>query len=672
VGETIIKKTDGNNSKTLFYFGLLIRFLFSCLIDADRISTADFECGEKAVFRQKKDYVSWDELIRKLDRRLSQFKQTTPIEQIRHGISEQCLKKAKDKKGIFTLTVPTGGGKTLASLRFALHHAKEHGLDRIIYVLPYLSILDQNAKVAKDIFEGEAPENEKGRIVLEYHSNFMQESKDEESIARQEVLAQNLDAPIIFTTSVHLLNALLGGKTSDSRHFHQLANSLMIFDEIQTLPVKCAHLFCNAINFLVEIGGSSVMLCTATQPALGGIDADRGNLNLSAENELIADVGALFDDLKRVEVIDLRRPTGWEAEEIAEVACSNAVQHGSCLTIVNTKSTARRIYQALQKMPEASGCQLFHLSTNMCPKHRMEILESMREALDLQRDGKSHTPIICISTQLIEAGVDIDFAVVIRSAAGLDSIAQAAGRCNRNGLLEKGYVYIINPKDEKIDKLEDIRVGQEQANRILNDIKAGEYRQKFEGRDPDLLSPKVMEQYFDYYFYSRNEEMVYQIHDKSRRVPDDTLLNLLGENRKAKDEYARYLKNESEKLTFTQAFHTAGEKFQPIDEKMQGIIVPFEDKSSQSGEWNGKTIIAELCSVDDVRRQKELLKKAQQYSINLFESELEALRKLESHKNEIFFEVQEGVGIYALNERYYSSEFGVSREKVGEMDLLVH
>lgn len=670
----ICQHTESSRLKTMFYAGLLIRFIFSCLIDADRINTAKFACGEQAEPVQKDD-VNWDRLIEKLDTYLTRYKQATPIEKIRHTISEECFQKAMRGIGIFTLTVPTGGGKTLASLRFALHHAKKHKLKRIIYVIPYLSILDQNAKVAKDIFEAGPDESAEGKTILEYHSNIIHEERDKadpDQLRRREILEQSLDSPIIFTTSVHLLNVIAGGKTSDSRHFHQLADSVIIFDEIQTLPVKCTHIFCNAINFLTQLCGSSVMLCTATQPALGAVDRLKGNLNLTAENEIVSDIDKLFHDLKRVEVRDKRKPGGWSFDEIAQEAYHHAKEDGSALTIVNTKIAARKIYRALKQIPGIRDCELFHLSTNMCAAHRMAVLEEMRSALQRRWDGETDKPILCVSTQLIEAGVDVDFAFVMRSVAGLDSIAQAAGRCNRNGLLkkygipQKGIVYIINLQDEKTDSLEDIRVGKEKAIRILDAIKSKRYPELSEGEEPDLLSPGVMKEYFYHYFYERKSEMVYPVKGDERTPPDD-LLNILSENKKAKAAYRAKGGREDAlgALLFKQAFDTASKHFQPIDQNTRGVIVPYESRVGKTEDISGKAIIAELCSINDVKRQKSLLQKAQRYAVNINEATFQKL-----YNAEIIFEVQEGAGIYALKEEYYSGAFGLSTEQVSDMTLL--
>jgi CRISPR-associated endonuclease/helicase Cas3 len=316
--------------------GLLVRSLFSCLIDADRIDTADFEHPGLAKRRLRGNYVAWEVLIQRLEAHLSGFKPRHPIDALRQDISRHCLEGAVRDKGIYTLTVPTGGGKTLASLRFALHHALKHGMDRIVYVIPFTSIIDQNAQVVRKILEPEGVDA--GSVVLEHHSNLTPEQQS----WRSKILSENWDAPVVYTTSVQLLETLFGAGTRGARRMHQLANAVLIFDEIQSLPINCVHLFNNAMNYLADFCGSTVVLCTATQPLLDQVDAHKGAIRVPQGNELMPDVQQLFDDLKRVEVVNRRKPGGWLQDEIATLANEQIETSGSCLVIVNTKKKRRR------------------------------------------------------------------------------------------------------------------------------------------------------------------------------------------------------------------------------------------------------------------------------------------------------------------------------------------
>ncbi len=383
----IINKNNSNEILKKFQAGLAARMLFSCLIDADRVDTANFENSKQAKLRQNGRYVGWEVLIERLEKKLQGFEKKpykTPVDGIRKIVSDACFTKAKDEMGVFTLTVPTGGGKTLASLRFALHHANKHKLDRLIFIIPYTSIIDQNARVVRDILEVE--KNDQGKFVLEHHSNLLPELQN----WKTKILSENWDAPIIYTTSVQFLETLFSGGTRSARRMHQLARSVIVFDEIQTLPIKTIHLFCNAINFLTIHCHSSVVLCTATQPLLNKVNKEKGYIRFSEKNEIISDGETIFKNLKRVEVINKIKPSGWEIPEISHLAIEQISKKLSCLIIVNTKKNAREIYEELI---QHTAFPVYHLSTSMCAAHRMASLNEIREKL------KESNPIICVCKQ---------------------------------------------------------------------------------------------------------------------------------------------------------------------------------------------------------------------------------------------------------------------------------
>ena len=629
-----------NQTSTIFQFqvGLFVRYLFSCLIDADRQDTADSEKIQAAGFRQNGMYVDWKDLIDRLETRILEFGNSeSNVDKLRKHVSDSCLEASKKDRNIFTLTVPTGGGKTLASLRFALHHAKKHQLDRIIYVIPFTSIIDQNAEVVRNILEKNVAD--KGRIVLEHHSNIGAEKQS----WKEKLLTENWDAPVVYTTMVQFLEALFGAGTRGARRMHQLARAVIVFDEIQTLPIRCVHMFCNAVNFLVRQCGSSVVLCTATQPLLGKVDNQKGALDLPSIHEIMPNVHDLFDGLKRVDVIDSRKAGGWTDEEIADLVREEVAKTGSCLVVVNMKRSARSLFKIVQQNSEA---ECFHLSTGMCPVHRKKILEIIRERIK----PENNLPTICISTQLIEAGVDIDFGTVVRYIAGLDSIAQAAGRCNRNGRRGIGNVYIVNPKDEPIDCLKDIAIAQEKAGRVLDDYK--EDREKYRN---DLIGPPLLEWYYENFFFGRRNEMDYPVTPKEAGR-NDTILNLLSTNHLAQSSFARSSKKPRD-LFLYQSFMTAGELFAAIDAPTIGIVVQYGEK--------GKEIVGQLSAAFEVEKQYKLLREAQQYSVNIFPHEFKKLSEAGA-----LFPVQSGTKIYFLDEKYYSEEFGISMEPVSEEGVL--
>ena len=623
-----------------FQQGLLVRALFSCLIDADRIDTADFEHPGRARRRYLGNYAAWEDLIRRLELHISSLPVQHPIDEIRRDVSLHCQQAATRESGIYTLTVPTGGGKTLASLRFALHHANQHGLDRVIYVIPFTTIIDQNAEVVRRILEPEGVEP--GSIVLEHHSNL---TPDKQSW-RGKILSENWDAPVVYTTTVQLLETLFGSGTRGARRMHQLANAVLVFDEIQTLPINCVHLFNNAMNFLASHCRTTVVLCTATQPLLHKVDPSKGAIQLNSDHEIMPDVGKLFEDLKRVDVVNARKPGGWSHEEVAELALSQMAEVGSCLVIVNTKKSAQAIYELCAGH---LGSTAFHLSTSMCPAHRKEKLNEMR----LQLAAQSSLPTLCVSTQLIEAGVDVDFGSVIRFAAGLDSIAQAAGRCNRNGRSKRGFVYVVNPRaeDENLSRLTDIRIGRDKAEGVLNDYETDPA--KF---DENCIGLAAMERYYRDYFFARAEEMSYPI-PPELVGRDDDLFNMLSLNGKAVSDYAQ-TKGHAPQVWFRQSFMSASKAFKAIDAPTQGVIVPHTEA--------GKDLIADLCAAYLPDKEFDLLRLAQQYSVNVFTHQLEALSRANAVR-----EIRGGTGIlYLADARYYSAEFGLSDVPQGFMEVL--
>ena len=631
----ILSDPVSNDKIKEFYLGCLIRFLFSCLIDADRINSSDFEREAQKEIRRLMEKTDWQSAIDKLETHLASFENRYPIDEIRRKISDECLKRAVDSQGIYTLTVPTGGGKTLASLRYALHHAQKHNLDRIIYIIPYTSIIDQNAQAVREIL-GED-------WVLEHHSNL----EPEKQSWQDKLLSENWDKPIVFTTMVQFLDAWFGGGTRGARHIHPMTNAVLIFDEIQTLPVKCVHLFCNVLNWLTTFGKSTAVLCTATQPMLGesGLRnfpegkresiAARGLLRLPENAEIMGkhqDLNKLFADLSRVEIRFNEKAGGWNVEEAGAFLLEQFQTTPSCLFIVNTKKWAQELYQYCKGQnvpPEA----LFHLSTNQCAAHRKAIFDTIKARL---KNGK---PVICISTQLIEAGVDISMACVIRALGGLDSIAQAAGRCNRHGEKKgKGQVWVLNLQEQDFTRiLPDIQAGKTHAERVSRDF-AGQ----------DILQPAAMERYFEYYFYQRSDEMAYFIKNSAT----GSLLDWLSDN--ALNPYGEKNNKRSKPLPLLmQSFKSAGRAFQAIDAPTHAVIVPYGE---------GAELIAKLCGEWDPKEMHRTLQKAQRYSVNVFPNVWGKLQK-----ENALHETIEGSGIYYLKERYYNDEFGLSLDETSEM-----
>jgi CRISPR-associated endonuclease/helicase Cas3 len=405
-------------------FHLWVRMLFSCLVDADFLDTEAFMDPAKGSRRGGWPDLSalrgrFDAHMAELDRAAS----PTPINDLRRSIRSHCLDAAARVPGLFSLTVPTGGGKTLSSMAFALEHARRHGKRRIVYVIPYTSIIEQTVDIFRRIF---------GDAVIEHHSNA--ESAPDLETGKSRLASENWDAPIIVTTSVQFFESLFAARTSRCRKLHNLVDSVIVLDEAQLLPPAYLQPILDVLNLLTRHYGVTVVLSTATQPALASrdyFDPKQGIRGLDPVHEIIPEPDDIYRRLKRVEIHlprDWHTPVTWESLE------ERLVEHPRVLAIVNTRRHARDLFRL---MPQGT----LHLSALLCGAHRSALIAEIKSRL------KAGTPTRVVSTQLVEAGVDLDFPVVFRALAGLDSIVQAAGRCNREGHLAAGAVHVFVPPD---------------------------------------------------------------------------------------------------------------------------------------------------------------------------------------------------------------------------------
>ena len=408
-----------------------VRMLFSCLVDADSLDTESFISPEQA--RLRGSHKSMQELLLMLEKHLQDLKTNAPeteVNKIRNYVQGQCVKQSQGDVGFYSLTVPTGGGKTLASILWALHHAVKNGLKRIIIAIPYTSIIVQTANTLKQIF-GE-------NNVLEHHSNVNPEDvKDKELRERLQLATENWDYPIIVTTNVQLFESLFSNKRSDCRKLHNVVKSVVILDEVQTLPLEFYKPITHSLDTFHRVFGTSVLFTTASQPILSGrIEGSNPMASFDAipvVHEIIPTETRLYDKLRRVELQFLLGTRNYD--EIA----SELSKHQKVLCVVNTRRDAKELYDRLPQ----DGIRL-HLSRMMCPAHVSATIERLKELLKTT----NNQPIRVIATQLIEAGVDIDFPVVFRQEAGLDSILQAAGRCNREGKQNKCTTYVFSLSKE--------------------------------------------------------------------------------------------------------------------------------------------------------------------------------------------------------------------------------
>ena len=395
-----------------FSMSVFMRMIYSCLVDADFLNT-EFFMKNGQVERETGESV--EILLKKLENHISEWMQNSNIDTVngrRTEILKHCLEEGKRDKGIFRLTVPTGGGKTIASLAFALKHAVENQMDRIIYVIPYTNIIEQNAQVFRDIL---GPEN-----VLENHCNVDFTSSEE--LKPMQLASENWDKPIAVTTNVQFFESLFANKTSRCRKIHNIANSVIIFDEAQMLPLDYLKPCTSVMQELVENYETSIVLCTATQPAIDSFFPYIKNI--------IELCPRMVEQFRFFERVTYRNIGMLSKESLAE----KLKQETSTLCIVNSRRRAQELYQLLR------GDGVYHLSTSMYPKHRKRVLKRVRERLANKKKC------ILIATSLVEAGVDLDFACVYRQIAGVDSMIQAAGRCNREGLKNaaESYVYIFD------------------------------------------------------------------------------------------------------------------------------------------------------------------------------------------------------------------------------------
>jgi CRISPR-associated endonuclease/helicase Cas3 len=612
---------------------MIIKYMFSCLIDSDRTNTRRFEENER-VENSFDSYKFFSESYTALMEEIASFNRADdcnhPINLLRSKMSQQCDAFASNPSGIYTLSIPTGGGKTLASLRYALKHAMTHKKERIIYIVPYTTIIEQNAKEVRDILKNDA-------CILEHHFNVVEENEAENedydlNKKKLKLAKDNWDSPIIFTTMVQFLNTFFARGTRNVRRLHHLTNAVIIFDEVQSVPVKCISLFNEALNFLSTMAKSSLILCTATQPALDFVEH---KLKISEGAEIIKDLPQVSVSFKRVHIIDKTTAQGMKADELKQFIHSELNKVNSVLVILNTKTAVRRLFDELVDDQELMDFKLFHLSTNMCAAHRKDILSNLKETL------AAGQRVVCVSTQLIEAGVNISFECVIRSLAGLDSIAQAAGRCNRHGKDALRNVYIIKSADEKLTNLKEIRVGGEITFRLL-----GEFREKPDEFGSDLLSPAAMRFYFKYYYFQIELELKYPILELQK-----DLIDLLNTN---KDYFSAYKRKHGfpYPLASRQSLATAESYFNVIDSPTTSLLVPYND--------DAVNLMLELNGDLDIKELGSLLKRAQQYVINIYAYDL---KKLEDSGD--IYSLLHG-NIFALREVAYTDNFGLELAGEGE------
>ena len=466
------------NTQITFYIGFLARLILSAIIEADRSDTSQFMNGysEKTV---KNISEIWINCIKNVEQKLSTMPLDKPINKTRAQISALCAEAGNLESGIYRLNLPTGAGKTLTSLRYALHHALKHNKKRIIFTMPLLSIIEQNAGIIHDYIGNE-------ELILEHHSNIVETDENDE-LDKRELLVESWDVPIIITTMVQLLNTLFAGKTANIRRMQALCNSIIVIDEVQTVPDKMLSLFNLALNFLAKICNATIILCSATQPCfektMYPLDKSVKDLiTLTKEQETV---------FKRVR---LEYKDEMDYEELADFAAGILEENNSLLLVCNTKNEAAVMFNLL--CSKIKYVKAFHISAGMCTAHRKETIKEMQEALENKQQK-----VLCVSTQVIEAGVDVSFARVIRLLAGMDNIVQATGRENRNREFD-GLApgYIVRLKGEVLKGLSEIEAAKNAAANLL--VK---YKNSPKIYDNDLMSEKAINEYYECLYGNVND-----------------------------------------------------------------------------------------------------------------------------------------------------------------------
>ena len=609
------------NRETAFYVSLLQRMLLSAVIEGDRRDTAEFMNGDTFPKWPEDMRGIWADRLAFLERKLGSLPQKKPIDQARRTISDICGAFARQPGGVYRLNVPTGGGKTLSALRFALTHAKQWNKARIIFTSPLLSILDQNADILRRFIGDDS-------LILEHHSNLAEPTNEPERLRELELLTDTWEAPVVITTLVQLLNTCFSGKTSAIRRFHSLCNSIIVIDEVQTVPNKMLTLFNLAVNFLSEICGTTVVLCSATQPSLEIVQHPLKR----PPPEMVPWQETLWSVFKRTEIQNAGQYRLNQIPQLIQQVLSGC---DSLLVVCNRKDEAAFLVEELRNAP----FRRFHLSAAMCQAHRRKTLQSLQDALEHTLSGGEK--VLCISTQVIEAGVNLSFQQVIRFAAGMDSVVQAAGRCNRHAESPKpSPVRIVQCSDERLERLEDIDRGKKATVSLLSVF--ADHPERFQN---DLSGQEAIGFYYHQLYGSMNPDYQDDV------IPEyGSVYHLLADNPK----FANSNCELAERYFMRQAFQLAGKLFQVFDENTTDILVPY---------GQGRDIREYLISTSQTYGKRDWttirsnIHEAKQYSVSVYQYQFEQLEKLGA-VTPLFDD-----SVYVLSDGFYDGDIGLSIQK---------
>ena len=607
-------KTD--SSHIYFDISTLCRMLLSALVYGDRRDTSEFMSQSV-----ENNYLenNWDAACDFYEQKIATFQAKSELDLVRQDISKQCFDAAARKPGIYRLNVPTGGGKTLSSFRYSLHHARLFNKRRIIYAASHITILEQNADVWRDYYV--TPE-----YVLEHHSNVVNDVSDlSEELNSYELLSMTWDSPVILTTFVQVLDAFVSGRMSAVGHLCALANSILILDEVQNIPRKYTYIFNEVLNVLVRYFNCTVVLCSATQPCFGDVSVPLCYAN-------VPDLVVLTDDQKQVfvrtTIVDKTTKYGMSLRDLSLFCQTVLSDLPSVLCICNTREQAAILYAYTKDMKDVI---VLHLSNNMCKTHINDTLVYVKSLLQRIVDGDCDKKLLVISTQIPEAGVDVSFACVIRVLAGLDNAIQADGRCNRSYEYGSGVTYIVklNQSDEKAQYLPDVRVMQASMEAVLADSNLS----------CNLLSDATVNAYYDKLFRLTKNILGYPYQNGS-------LFDLLSNIRMG----------HSSLFDLSIPFKEVGNACSVIDGGSYNVVVPYAKYQCQF--FKLKQILEE--QPDNIGLVRHYLLLMKHCVVNVFDSQLAKLKE----KGLVHSYLDDTV--YLLDESVYSDDIGLSLLDDGE------
>ncbi|NLK28428.1 MAG: CRISPR-associated helicase Cas3' [Clostridiales bacterium] len=634
-----------------YYITCFIRLCLSILKEADMYDSANtFLVEKQKVWDQEELNNIWNDGYLKIEKIYSDYKASKNLSELNQTRTEMA-NQAKEfaslySEGVFQLELPTGAGKTKSSLRYAFTNAMKYNKRRIFYITAFLSVLEQNAEEIKAIVQNDS-------AILEHHSNVILENQDFDEATKDSIdysmlnyLKESWESPIILTTMVQFCNTLYKGKADQIRRFSKLIDSIIIIDEVQSLPLKMIYNFNLMMNFMNQIMHCNIVHCTATQPVLNSAalsypvyygDENRNDFSI-VENDLVN--RSCFD---RVEYYNL---TGKNATD--KMSTLNIIAHventlsevNSCLIVLNTKTAVKILYEELSKqLPEV---KVIYLTTNLCAAHRLDLIQEMKDLLIKNRKENSNYKLICISTQLIEAGVDLDFDCIYRSMAGIDSLIQCAGRCNREGKLTRkgmsvrGKIYIINYESENLSNLQDIKQtidASQEAIRAMNIA-----------NEELPISLDEIKQYYYNKYYVQNESKLYYWDEKEK----ETMIEELSMNRNRRNEF-KQLHCMKYPYQLAQSFRTAADHFELIKQDTVGVIVYYK---------NDELINRLQQAIYNRDRFKimDLLKKLQRTTVNVYNNE-----KLAPYIHNILGDERGELNgqILLLDKPYYDENMGI-------------